>query len=209
MISSFYRLLYINLTLTRFGLDEIILQLHLLSPLRFLIYLNPFNWFRDNSVSQAARIRLCIESLGPIFIKFGQLLATRRDLLDAELIDELEKLLDRVPPFSVTRAQSIIEQQLGKPLHEAFLSFDPNVLASASIAQVHNAVLPDGKEVIVKIVRPDIERIIRKDIGLLMMLARLANRYWGEAKRVKPIQTIVPHTRSPSRWKRARRLPFK
>jgi ubiquinone biosynthesis protein len=190
MISSFFRLLHINFTLARFGLDEIILQLHLFAPLRFVIYLNPFNWFRDNSVSQAVRLRLCIESLGPIFIKFGQLLATRRDLLPAEIIDELEKLLDRVPPFPVQRAQAIIEQQLGTTIEDAFMSFDENVLASASIAQVHNAVLHDGQEVIVKIVRPNIERIIRKDIALLMVLARLANRYWGEAKRVKPIKVV-------------------
>lgn len=190
MLSSFYRLVFINFTLARFGLDEIILKLHLFAPLRFLIYLNPFNWFRDNSVSQAVRIRLCIESLGPIFIKFGQLLATRRDLLDDELIDELEKLLDRVPPFPVTQAKAIIEQQLGKPLHEAFQSFDQNVLASASIAQVHNAVLHDGTKVVVKIVRPRIEKIIRKDIALMMILARLANRYWKEAQRVKPIKVV-------------------
>jgi len=190
MFSSFYRLLYINFTLARFGLDEIILKLHLFAPLRFLIYLNPYSWFRDNSVSQSMRIRLCIESLGPIFIKFGQLLATRRDLLPDELIDELEKLLDRVPPFPVQQAQKIIEQQLGKPLHEAFLSFDQEVLASASIAQVHNAVLHDGTEVVVKIVRPRIEKTIRKDIALLKVLARLANRYWKEAKRVKPIKVV-------------------
>ncbi len=190
MLSSLYRLIFINFTLARFGLDEIILKLHLFAPLRFLIYLNPYNLFRDNSVSQAVRIRLCIESLGPIFIKFGQLLATRRDLLDEELIDELEKLLDRVPPFPVSQAKAIIEKQLGKPLHEAFLSFDQNVLASASIAQVHNAVLHDGSKVVVKIVRPNIEKIIRKDIALMMILARLANRYWKEAKRVKPIKVV-------------------
>ncbi len=190
MFSSLYRLIFINFTLARFGLDEIILKLHLFAPLRFLIYLNPYNWFRDNSVSQAVRIRLCIESLGPIFIKFGQLLATRRDLLDGELIEELEKLLDRVPPFPVSQARAIIEKQLGKPLHEAFLSFDQNVLASASIAQVHNAVLHDGSKVVVKIVRPNIEKIIRKDIALMMILARLANRYWKEAKRVKPIKVV-------------------
>ncbi|MBT6700329.1 MAG: ubiquinone biosynthesis regulatory protein kinase UbiB, partial [Gammaproteobacteria bacterium] len=88
MIASFYRLFIINLTLARFGLDEIILSIHLFAPLRFLVYLNPYNWFRDKSISQAERLRLCIESLGPIFIKFGQLLATRRDLLDDELINE-------------------------------------------------------------------------------------------------------------------------
>lgn len=190
MLSNFYRLVIINLTLARYGLDEVILSLHLFRPLRFLVYLNPFNWFRDNSLSQAQRIRLCIETLGPIFIKFGQLLSTRRDLLDEELITELEKLLDRVPPFPVEQARDIIEQQLKQPLHQAFLSFDDNVLASASIAQVHNAVLNDGSEVVVKIVRPNIAKAIRKDINLLKILARLANRYWSEARRVKPIKVV-------------------
>jgi len=190
MLSSFYRLFIINLTLARFGLDEIILSIRLFAPLRFLIYLNPYNWFRDNSVSQAVRLRLCIESLGPIFIKFGQLLATRRDLLNDELIDELEKLLDRVPPFPVEQARSIIEKELNQPIDRAFLSFDENVLASASIAQVHNAVLNNGREVIVKIVRPNIEKAIRKDIALLMMLARLADRYWAHAKRIKPVKVV-------------------
>ncbi len=190
MIASFYRLFIINLTLARFGLDEIILSIHLFAPLRFLVYLNPYNWFRDKSISQAERLRLCIESLGPIFIKFGQLLATRRDLLDDDLINELEKLLDRVPPFPVAQARSIIEKELKQPLDEAFASFDENVLASASIAQVHGAVMNDGREVIVKIVRPNIEKAIRKDIALLMMLARLADRYWVHAKRVKPIKVV-------------------
>ncbi len=190
MLSNLFRLFYINLTLARFGLDEIILSIHLFRPLRFFIYLNPFNWFRDRSIPQAVRLRLCIESLGPIFIKFGQLLATRRDLLDDELIDELEKLLDRVPPFPVHQARQIIEQSLSMPIEEAFKSFDDTVLASASIAQVHNAVLNDGSEVIVKIVRPNIENIIRKDIALLKILAHLANLYWVHAKRVKPTKVV-------------------
>lgn len=191
MITTFLRLLYINLTLARYGLDEIILSLHLFSPLRFLVWINPFNWFRDKRLSRSARIRLCIEDLGPIFIKFGQLLATRRDLLNDELIDELEKLLDQVPPFPVEQSRSIIEHQLKIPLDQAFHSFDQEVLASASIAQVHNAVLHDGSEVVVKIVRPDIEKVIRKDIRILNILAGLANRYWSEARRIKPLQIVA------------------
>ncbi len=191
MISTFYRLIFINLTLARYGLDEIILSLHLFSPLRFLAWLNPFNWFRSRNQSRSVRIRLCIEALGPIFIKFGQLLATRRDLLNDELIDELEKLLDQVPAFPTEQARSIIEQQLSLPLEQAFRSFDEEVLASASIAQVHNAELHDGSEVVVKIVRPNIEKVIRKDIRILKILAGLANRYWSEAKRIKPLQIVT------------------
>lgn len=184
------RLIVINFTLARFGLDEIILSMHFFRPLYLLGLINPFNWFRGNERSQAERLRLCIESLGPIFIKFGQMLATRRDLFGDEIADELEKLLDRVPPFPWTQAREIIEQQLGMPLDLAFESFDQNVLASASIAQVYAARLAGGHDVVVKIVRPGIERRIRKDIEVLMMLARMADRYWAEARRIKPIQVV-------------------
>jgi len=189
-MSSFYRLLVINFTLARYGLDEIILSIHFFRPLRFLGLINPFNWFRDNRFSQAQRLRLCIESLGPIFIKFGQMLATRRDLLPLEIIEELEKLLDQVPPFPLQQALDIVEQELGKPIDKVFKTFDENVLASASIAQVYQAELPEGQAVVVKIVRPNIEARIRQDIKLLMVLARLADRYWIEAKRVKPLQIV-------------------
>jgi len=189
-MNTLYRLIVINFTLARYGLDEIILSIHFFRPLRFLGLINPFNWFRSNSRSQAERLRLCIEELGPIFIKFGQMLATRRDLLPEEIINELEKLLDQVPPFPLDQALSIVEQQLGKPVAEAFKFFDENVLASASIAQVYSAQLPDGEDVVVKIVRPNIERRIRQDIKLLMVLAGLADRYWQEAKRVKPVQIV-------------------
>lgn len=190
MISTLYRLFIINWTLARYGLDEIILRLHLFRSIRFMMYLNPYYWTRNKQQTQAERIRLCVEALGPIFIKFGQLLATRRDLLNDELIDELEKLLDKVPPFPVSEARNIIESQLNMSLDQAFQSFDDNVLASASIAQVHNAVLHDGTEVVVKIVRPNIEKVIRRDIALLKLLAELANRYWREAKRVKPLKVV-------------------
>ncbi len=184
------RLITINFTLARFGLDEIILSMHFFRPLYLLGLINPFNWFRSNDLSQAERLRLCIESLGPIFIKFGQMLATRRDLFGDEIADELEKLLDRVPPFPWHQARDIIEQQLGMPLEQAFKVFDENEIASASIAQVYAAKLPDGQDVVVKIVRPGIEKEIRKDIEVLMLLARMADRYWDEARRVKPIQIV-------------------
>jgi ubiquinone biosynthesis protein len=189
-MKTLYRLIVINFTMARYGLDEIILSIHFFRPLRLLGLINPFNWFRSSSLSQAERLRLCIESLGPIFIKFGQMLATRRDLLPPDIVDELEKLLDQVPPFPLQQARGIIEQELEKPIDELFGSFDDKVLASASIAQVYNAELPDGESVVVKIVRPNIEARIRQDIRLLMVLARLADRYWQEAKRVKPVQIV-------------------
>ena len=188
---TLYRLIVINFTLARYGLDEIILSIHFFRPLRLLGLINPFNWFRSKTRSKAVRLRLCIESLGPIFIKFGQMLATRRDLLPDDIVDELEKLLDQVPPFPLDQARNIIEQQLGKPIDALFSSFDEKVLASASIAQVYSAQMPAGEDVVVKIVRPNIEQRIRLDIQLLMVLARMADRYWQEAKRVKPIQIVM------------------
>ena len=184
------RLISINFTLARFGLDEVVLSLHFYRPLYLLGKINPFNWFRSNDLSEAERLRLCIESLGPIFIKFGQMMATRRDLFGDEITDELEKLLDQVPPFPWQEARDIIEQQLGIPLEKAFKKFDENEIASASIAQVYGAQLPDGQDVIVKIVRPGIERMIRQDIEVLLLLAKMADRYWDEAKRIKPIQIV-------------------
>ena len=184
------RLISINFTLARFGLDEVVLSMHFFRPLYLLGLINPFNWFRGNDLSQAQRLRLCIEELGPIFIKFGQMMATRRDLFGDEITDELEKLLDRVPPFPLQQARAIVEQQLGMPIEQAFKHFDDKQIASASIAQVYGAELHDGQQVIVKIVRPGIEEQIRKDIEVLMLLARMADRYWSEAKRIKPVQVV-------------------
>ncbi|MDH3636024.1 MAG: ubiquinone biosynthesis regulatory protein kinase UbiB [Gammaproteobacteria bacterium] len=184
------RLISINFTLARFGLDEIVLSMHFYRPLYWLGKINPFNWFRGNDRSEAVRLRLCIESLGPIFIKFGQMMSTRRDLFGDEIADELEKLLDQVPPFPWHQARDIIEQQLGMPLERAFGKFDEREIASASIAQVYGAQLPDGQDVVVKIVRPGIEQKIRQDIEVLMLLAKMADRYWQQARRVKPIQIV-------------------
>ncbi|MCH8176786.1 MAG: ubiquinone biosynthesis regulatory protein kinase UbiB, partial [Proteobacteria bacterium] len=133
---TLYRLVVINFTMARFGLDEIILTMHFFRPLWLLGLINPFNWFRSSTLTQAERLRLCIESLGPIFIKFGQMLSTRRDLLPDDIVNELEKLLDRVPPFPLDQARAIVEQQLGMPIDQAFQSFDDNLVASASIAQI-------------------------------------------------------------------------
>ncbi len=184
------RLIVINFTLARYGLDEILAPLPFFGPLHWLGVINPFNWFRSNNLTQAERLRLCIEELGPIFIKFGQMLSTRQDLLPDEIIAELEKLLDRVPPFPLEQAREILQQQLGIPIDQAFSTFDDNVLASASIAQVYAAQLNSGEDVVVKIVRPDIEARIRRDVDVLLMIAGMADRYWSEAKRVKPTQVV-------------------
>jgi ubiquinone biosynthesis protein len=190
-MKNLFRLIAINYTLARFGLDQVFLSFHYFGALKFLSIINPFNWFRNNNITQAERLRLCIESLGPIFIKFGQMLATRRDLLPEDIIVELEKLLDQVPPFPLEQARGIIEQQFGMPVEQAFLSFDDEVLASASIAQVYKAELHDGQKVVVKVVRPNIEKRIRRDTELLMMLAGLVDRYWAESSRIKPKQIVA------------------
>src|SRR5512138_1665179 len=148
------RLLQIQRVLVKYGLDEIILATHLFRPLRFAFYLSPATWVhRDRASPRGERLRLALEELGPIFMKFGQMLSTRRDLLPADIADELAKLQDRVPPFPSEVAQRIVSEAYGLPLDQVFKRFDVNPLAAATIAQVHTAELKDGSEVVVKIVR--------------------------------------------------------
>jgi len=185
------RLLQIQRVLVRHGLDEIILATHLFRPLRFAFYLSPATWFhRERGGSRAERLRLALEELGPIFMKFGQMLSTRRDLLPRDIADELEKLQDRVPPFSSAQAKSIAEAAYERPLSEVFARFDEEPLAAATIAQVHTAQLASGKEVVVKIVRPGIRGRIQLDIAVMYALAQLASRYWSEAHRLRPVELV-------------------
>jgi ubiquinone biosynthesis protein len=185
------RLLQIQRVLVRHRLDEIILATHLFRPLRFAFYLSPATWFRRKaSLSRAERLRLALEELGPIFMKFGQTLSTRRDLLPRDIADELEKLQDRVPPFSNAAARSIVEAAYERPVSEVFARFDEAPIAAATIAQVHGAQLKDGKEVVVKIVRPGIRALIRRDIEVMYELAGLAKRYWRDAPRLRPVELV-------------------
>src|SRR4029453_3652057 len=138
------RLLGIQRVLVQHGLDDIILATHLFRPLRFVFYLSPAPWFeRRRGGTRGERIRLAFEALGPIFVKFGQALSTRRDLLPPGIADELAKLQDRVPPFPGEEAGAIVERPYGRPVDAVFASFDETPLAAASIAQVHAATLPD------------------------------------------------------------------
>jgi ubiquinone biosynthesis protein len=185
------RLLQIQRVLVRHRLDEIILATHLFRPLRFAFYLSPATWFRRKaSLSRAERLRLALEELGPIFMKFGQTLSTRRDLLPRDIADELEKLQDRVPPFSNAAARAIVEAAYERPVAEVFARFDEAPIAAATIAQVHGAQLQDGKEVVVKIVRPGIRVLIQRDIEVMYTLAELANRYWRDAPRLRPVELV-------------------
>ena len=133
------RLIHINSVLGRHGLDEVILATHMFRPVRFLMYLSPWRWFGREKLSRGERIRRTLEDLGPIFIKFGQIISTRRDLLPDDIADELAKLQDQVKPFSGLQARQIVEQAYKKPITEVFAEFDETPLASASIAQVHVA----------------------------------------------------------------------
>ena len=140
--------------------------------------------------SRGARLRLALQELGPIFVKFGQILSTRRDLLPPDIAEELALLQDQVAPFDGNAAQAIVEQALGQPVATAFAAFDTRPLASASIAQVHAARLHDGREVVVKVLRPDIEKQIAADIALLSSLAALVDRTHPNADRIRP-QAVV------------------
>jgi len=185
------RLIHINTVLARHGLDEVILATHLLRPVRFLSYLSPWRWFRREHLPRGARIRRTLEDLGPIFIKFGQILSTRRDLLPDDIALELAQLQDNVPPFPGEQARAIIEKSLGRPVTELFSHFDETPLASASIAQVHAARLLDGSEVVIKVVRPDIKATIRRDLELMYTVADLAARYWADGRRLRPREVVA------------------
>ncbi|MDD2720572.1 MAG: ubiquinone biosynthesis regulatory protein kinase UbiB [Gallionella sp.] len=179
-----FRLFRIIFVVLRFGLDEFLLSherigwLHY--PLKALLFI------RNTSTPRAVRLRLALESLGPIFVKFGQMLSTRRDLMPLDLADELAKLQDQVPPFPSALAISLLEASYGKPLLEVFRSFEETPIASASVAQVHFAVLHDGREVAVKILRPNIKPIIAHDIALLKIAADLIEWLWADGRRLKP-----------------------
>jgi ubiquinone biosynthesis protein len=184
------RLLYIQRVLVRTGLDELVFSLNLFRKLRFLQYILPWNWLSRKKIPRAIKIRLALEELGPIYIKFGQLLSTRSDMLPEDIVGELSKLQDNVPAFSSAEAKSIIQNSLGVKLDDIFIEFDEKPLASASIAQVHLAKLKDGREMIVKVVRPGIETIIRRDIGIMHIIAEMAENYSGEIQRLKPTGVV-------------------
>ncbi|HEX7030937.1 MAG TPA: ubiquinone biosynthesis regulatory protein kinase UbiB [Gammaproteobacteria bacterium] len=189
-------MIHINFVLAKHGLDEVIFATHLFRPVRFLVYLAPWTWFRRHDVPRGVRIRRVLEDLGPIFIKFGQMLSTRRDLVPHDIADELAKLQDRVPPFEGSDAVAIVERALRKPLAEVFATFDETPLASASIAQVHAATLLNGQRVVVKVLRPNIYRIIRRDIELMNLVAELAHRYWREGRRLRPVEVVAEYEKT-------------
>ncbi len=196
-LRQLYHLLHINRVLVKHGLDELVFAIHLFRPVRFVEKLLPWRWFKEkNTASEGERIRLALEDLGPIFVKFGQMLSTRPDLLPPDIAMELRKLQDKVPPFSSDEAISVIESAYGEPVNKTFAEFDPQPLASASIAQVHVAKLHDGTEVVVKVVRPDIIKTIKRDIALLYVIARLAEKYWADGRRLRPVEVVEEYEKT-------------
>ena len=188
-IRQIFRLLHINWVLLRHGLDDVILTTHLFRPIRFVRYLIPWLWVRKTTL-RGERIRLALQDLGPIFVKFGQILSTRRDLLPDDIADELAQLQDKVLPFPSRIAHKIIRQAYHQEVSEIFRELDAEPFAAASIAQVYGAKLHDGRAVIVKVLRPNIEFIIKRDIGLMYIIAYLVERYWKQGRRLRPREVV-------------------
>jgi len=186
---SLFRPAYIGLIALRHGLDILLLDSFGrpgLSRLARVLTLG-----RTLKGSRGERLREALEQLGPIFVKFGQMLSTRRDLLPPDVADELAKLQDRVPPFSSAESARLVEKALGKPLAAVFRQFDADPIASASIAQVHFAVLHNGREVAVKVLRPGMLDVIDDDLALMRTLAGWVERLWADGKRLKPREVVA------------------
>ncbi len=180
----------ISAILVRYRLDELLQEAQVFRP---MLVTRLFSFFPRKKVAnmpRGERLRLALQEMGPVYVKFGQILSTRRDLVPPDVADELALLQDRVPPFSGEQAREIIENALGGSVEELFNTFEVEPLASASIAQVHAATLPNGDDVVVKVVRPDIEPQLRRDIDLLKYLAGLVERYWDGSRRVRPLEIV-------------------
>ena len=166
--------------------------------LKLLTALSPDRWRHKNTrnLPRAERLRLSLEELGPVFVKFGQMLSTRRDLLPDDIATELALLQDRVPPFPSDLAVQSIEESLNSTVGELFADFESEALASASIAQVHAATLHSGEQVVVKVLRPGIKKTIDRDLSLMFLLADLANTFWSESKRLKPREVVSEYEKT-------------
>ncbi len=184
------RLLRITRIFVKHDLDEFVQTIHLFRPYRLLLRLLPWRWWRTAAAPRGQRLREALEELGPVFVKFGQVLSTRPDLLPEDIALELARLQDQVPAFPEAVSVAIIERALNGRLEDFFSEFTRKPLASASVAQVHKAKLLDGAEVVVKVLRPGIEPVIERDLQLLYTLARLAVRYWADGRRLRPVEVV-------------------
>ena len=191
------RLFKTHQTLIRYQLDVFFVESDLLKPLRWVFLISPSLWFRKKTkLRKGERLRLALEDLGPLYVKFGQSLSTRPDLLPEDIASELSKLQDKVPPFSGEDAEQEIFSAYGKKPEEIFADFDKEAFASASIAQAHLATLQSGEEVVVKILRPNIWEAIEKDMEILFLFARLLENYSDESKRLKPMEVVKDYQTS-------------
>ncbi len=189
-----FRLARIFTVSLRYGLDEFLLGQARFEGLRGVVARALF--WRDLSEPRAVRLRLALEALGPVFVKFGQVLSTRRDLLPTDIADELAKLQDRVPPFPADEVVASLERAYGKPVHEVFRAFDVTPIASASVAQVHFAELPDGTPVAVKVLRPGIGAVIEHDIALMQAAAGIIERVSADGRRLRPRDVVAEFEKS-------------
>ena len=193
MMTRLLRGIYIVFIVLRYGLDELVLTSFQKPGLRLLARIVSVG--RDLSAPRGQRLREAFKPLGPIFVKFGQVLSTRRDVLPPDIADELAFLQDRVPPFSSDVAVGTIERAFGRPLNEIFVEFTHKPVASASIAQVHFAVIKDSngvtREVAVKVLRPGMLTVIDKDLSLMRMMAGWVDRLSADGKRLKPREVVA------------------
>jgi ubiquinone biosynthesis protein len=189
MILKFLRLLKILTVATRYGLDEIAMS-GFRVPRTTRLLNTVFFWRRITS-PRAIRLRMALEELGPIFVKFGQVLSTRPDLMPPDIVSELSLLQDRVPPFPSEQAIAQITRSLGAHPDELFAAFEHTPVASASIAQVHFATLKDGRQVAIKVLRPGMTNTINEDLALMQTAARLIERVWPDSRRLKPREVVA------------------
>jgi len=195
---KYRRFLHIGGVLLNHGLDDLIPKRF--RPWYFRVLRNCLFWWpnRHKTENEGRRLRLALQELGPVFVKFGQMLSTRRDLLPAEMVNELAKLQDNVPPFDSQEAENIVLKALElNSLSELFAHFEHEPLASASVAQVHAASLAvDGKQVVVKVLRPNIKNTIEADVDILISLAKLVQDWLPDGKRLRPVEVVKEYKRT-------------
>jgi len=192
-VTRLQRIIRIAWVFCRYRLDTFLPLNELPVPLKILFILAPWHLFPKPKTDRGDQLRLALEELGPVFVKFGQILSTRRDLLPDDMAESLTQLQDRVPPFPGAIAQTIIERQLGASVGDLFRTFSREPMASASVAQVHAATLLDGRNVVVKVIRPGIERVINQDLSLMYLMAALLERYWSEGPRLHPVEVVADY----------------
>jgi len=193
---SIFRFLKIIFVIIKYRLDEFF-KSKIILVIQLIFY--PLRILQIKKLNRSVRLRLALETLGPIFVKFGQMLSTRRDLIPTDIANELSKLQDRVPPFSFSKVEAIIKESYGKPINIIFKKFSKEPIASASVAQVHFAELLTGQEVAVKVLRPNIDKAVDKDIKLLRIFAWLLEFFWSDGKRLRPkevVEEFSKHTKS-------------